>query len=509
MLRKLRGMVRRRVSLTQVLVGIKTFVLRLITVVSFFAACNLLYVLATDQGFNIKAYVHGYDSLGYLKRASAFSTPHCVFEHTKFVSGEALFGDRITDTSQCNQNAKNALYDPYTEYASNPSSRNQSDCDYSKDPLACPIEWIVYSTICSKNLNRMADIITNTPGVKLTILGLHHGWRGWGKRLRAYHDYLTRVSPNAMVIISDGDDVLLAPGCDGKVLGDMFLRREGSLQSRILIGSERVLYPEHWFTYKFNKTTVVVRPEGVRDPRFVGRMDPITKQPRKRTVNEFLNAGLVFGQNKHIKHLIKTAYDDDCVDDQYAFQKLYLSKHMAWNPEPEVAASFVSKIDAEMVKVSAAEKEYGHESSEHRAAVESAAAIVKERILAESKTENNHMRYENAHKFEDGEVEDETRGGLIPDHARPLIALDFDNDIFMNLWDVAFGAFEIEEGGKRVKVKSTGGRPCVLHQSGLKKYNRVLEELAQLFGYEHDKKGIQWSKEWQKAHPEETSLWEH
>ncbi|KAI9338520.1 hypothetical protein BDR26DRAFT_863008 [Obelidium mucronatum] len=429
----------------------------------------------------------------------------------------ALFKDRVSNTAKCAPAVLRSFKNPYQEYYSSSSPQGREQCNHETDPYACPIEWLIYSTSCSKGLNRLATLLESTPGIKLTILGLGEGWRGWGKRMRAYHDYLTKVSPNAIVIITDGDDVLLTPGCDGRVLVENYLKREGMALSPIFMGSERLLYPDYTIGYKFmNKTSLVVRPKGVRNPRMNGRMKENTTQYRPPSPHVFLNAGLVMTQAKHIRHLIKSTYTDECVDDQLAFQKAFLSKPMVWQHDDqkqegdqESAAELVSKVETSMQKEAEMELKYGRGSQQHLDAKEETYQAVKKKFAVESRA-GTKMWNEMAGNWKvDRDVEeDETKGGLIPEHARPLIGLDYDNDLFANLYGYVIDMLEVDSDTKRVTMKQTGGKPCILHQSGRKVENRVLEELSGIFGLSWDADAVARSKEWQLAHPEEVAKWQ-
>ncbi|KAJ3008551.1 UNVERIFIED_CONTAM: hypothetical protein HDU68_003044 [Siphonaria sp. JEL0065] len=182
---------------------------------------------------------------------------------------------------------------------------------------------------------------------------------------------------------------------------------------------------------------------------------------------------------------------------------------MTWHQHESNPAQ-VAVVESNMKKEAEMELKYGHGSKEHLAAKEETYKSVKAKLMHENQPQvSSKARYDLAQNWKvDHEIEDETRGGLIPADARPLIGLDYDNDLFMNMYAYVIDAFEVDTVQKRVTVKQTGGAPCILHQSGRKVENRVLEELSGLFGLEWDEAAVSKSKVWQKEHPEIVKSWE-
>ena len=85
----------------------------------------------------------------------------------------------------------------------------------------------------------------------------------------------------------------------------------------------------------------------------------------------------------------------------------------------------------------------------------------------------------------------------------PLIDLDYSQDLMSNVFDLSIEDFEILKdgqedpasgsgdvggavgGGLRIRLKETGGMPCIVHQSGCKGCQtdrRALENLAKALG---------------------------
>ncbi|KAJ3009299.1 UNVERIFIED_CONTAM: hypothetical protein HDU68_002768 [Siphonaria sp. JEL0065] len=325
------------------------------------------------------------------------------------------------------------------------------------------------------------------------------GWRGWGQRIRAYHDYLTTVAnPDAMVVLSDGEDVLLVPGCNGKDVMEGFLKSGGGAGgglSAILFEAVRYPWPDQEDGYKFKKADVVKRPKGVRDPRLEGPTRSDGTQPP--SIFQYLNAGALIGKAGHLKTLIARIYTDDCIDDQRAFIHSYLKPDVWWSKHVG-AGQMVSKLEQEIQKASEEEKRSGEGSLQHQQAMERVHEMVGMKVMVESVK----------HGFNQTGLGDEDSGFGVPEYARPLIALDYDNDLFLSMYDVAASALVVEKYTGRVTVKVTGGRPCILHQSGTKTTNRALEELSAVFGYNWDERAVEKSRKLQKDHPEEVALWE-
>ncbi|KAJ3115122.1 hypothetical protein HK100_001451 [Physocladia obscura] len=454
----------------------------------------------------------------FLVKPSPFASSHCLYEHVKFASGEILFNDRITHTYPCSSRIKNAIinvydgsansvntdsgvYDEYYNECGDSMSRKGDDetgNEYTH-ALKCPIEWIIYSTSCSLGLNRLVDVISEKADIKLKILGMQKGWRGWGQRIRAYHDYLTTVPDNRIVILTDGDDVLLTPGCNGADILNGLLRSSGAGISPILFEAVRYPWPDQMDGYKFDKEDLVMRPPGVRDPRKEGRRKFwMTTSPP--SMYAFLNAGAMIGRAGDIRNLISRVYTDDCIDDQRAFINAYLSPTFWWDSDKH-AAGLVKNVETAMQHVSVTEVEYGIGSRQHIESVKTLRNTILDKIFAESKDGGNSLRWKQAAKGV-------TDFGGIPKHARPLIGLDYEQDLFYTMYDVALNSMFVNNATKRVYVKRTGGSPCILHQSGTKATNRVLEEVSKTFGLVHDAKGLERSEKLQWEHPEEVEKWD-
>ncbi|KAJ3205614.1 hypothetical protein HDU82_005078 [Entophlyctis luteolus] len=431
-----------------------------------------------------------------------------ILERKEPSEARALFRDRIAHTEQCSPEVLSALGSPYFADASSASDEQfANDC---ADPYACRIEWIVYATSCSRGLNRLAKLVSKAAGIKLTILGMQTGWRGWGQRIRAYHDYLSLSdNPSRVVVLSDGDDVILVPGCSGSDILEGYLKSDGGRLSPIFF--EAVSSTGTSLRSKslcLDRTGFGIPGKKAEDDQELRHptqcliltdqiaQSPPGSPPEPPSIFPYLNAGALIGRAGDIQALIKKVYTDDCIDDQRAFIAAYLEPQMWWSTHPR-AAELVDKVERAMRNVSLTEDAYGTGSAEHTRARARMNRAALEKITLEASGGYARMQGGAA-----------TTSGGVPEHARPLIEIDFDQDLFYAMYDVGMGSMDMDNATRRVRVKRTGGRPCILHQSGTKRTNRVLEEVSARFGLSHDAQGIAASRQLQAQRPDETARWD-
>ncbi|KAI9338145.1 SART-1 family-domain-containing protein [Obelidium mucronatum] len=428
-------------------------VLSIVFIVAFFFIALLLNLFGAYLNDMASYYMHP----EYLKNPSPFSSTHCLWEHVKFASGQppfptnrALFKDRIAHTASCSPEVIKALVDSTKMKQTDDGIMDQL-CDAEEtDPFKCPLEWVIYATSCSKGLNRLVKLLHEKPDIKVTILGMGVGWRGWGQRIRAYHNYLTTVNPDSMVVLSDGEDVLLVPGCQGIDVINGFVKSgdgaAGGLSS-ILFEAVRYPWPDQEDGYKFKRADLVRRPKGVRDPRIEGRRkngSPPGSPATPPSIFPYLNAGAMIGKAGHLQALIRRVYTDDCIDDQRAFIQSYLTPDVWWSSHVE-AQSMVNESESAIQNAAEIEKREGTGSIAHLQALKRVEDVIKQKIRLESVTWG----------FNQTTLGEEDSGNGVPDYARPLIALDYDNDLFLSMYDVAASAIVLDSLSGRVEVKTT------------------------------------------------------
>ncbi|KAJ1338912.1 hypothetical protein BSLG_006547 [Batrachochytrium salamandrivorans] len=150
----------------------------------------------------------------------------------------------------------------------------------------------------------------------------------------------------------------------------------------------------------------------------------------------YLNAGFMIGPAGLIRRMIEVVYQHDCFDDQLAYTLAYLDPLVWWR-------------DAHT-------NEYQVSSSRQK------------------------------------QIE-------IPYYAKQLIQLDHWNLLSMAMYGVKNEKYVVDDANTRLTMLETNSNPLILHQSGPKTTNRILEILAMVFGYDYDAPVLDKLKE--KGHP--------
>ncbi|KAJ3190640.1 hypothetical protein HK101_008514 [Irineochytrium annulatum] len=469
--------------------------------------------------------------------AHPFSRLNCYVSQMKFLFGLFLFMDRIRNHEPCSDLVRAASVDPAvwppaprighklaticpTASLATAAGSNGT-VPPSMPPPSCGLEWVVYSTNCNLGLNRLAENLHNQ-GVPLTILGLGKGWRGWGQRVRTYHDYLISIPHDRLAVLSDAEDVILAPSCSAEVIEDRF-RRRAIPTAPILAAAETVCWPDAGLWSNYSDPELVRVPDGVRDPR----------QDAGRRFH-YLNAGTMMGRAGDLRRLLRRVYKDDCVDDQKAFTASYLGPDQFWVEdggfagadddfavEPdgtsegphrswvaERAASWVADVEKAMMVADMAERDLAKAELAPGKNGSAAIAAARTRFKTARGALADIVAAEDVHRHPNGTAEPNPRrrsrrvqaaatrrgGPAAPAHARPLLALDFDNEVFAAMYGVEFRHLEVDGKAGTVTVKETKGRPCILHQNGRKVENRVLDEVAREFGLRYSESAVQRAK---------------
>ncbi|KAJ1560683.1 hypothetical protein HK405_006263, partial [Cladochytrium tenue] len=380
-----------------------------------------------------------------LAAPSPFSSMGCYLSQLKFLAGTVLFSDRLVDREPCTDRlpaapAAVALTCPScivplseSAFAHAPAALRASAAAVAAfasahnnggPPAAvhASVEWITYATSCSMGLRRL-EISLDSAGIPLTLLGVHVPWRGWGQRLRAYHDHVAAVAavdPDRLVVLSDGEDVFFAPVCSAADLVRRFLVLRGLSGATVIAAAESALWPDESLAEDYNRPNVVHRPPGVRDPRNWARTDVLrTGSPLPTNATDskthavaaglasrdvlarrgwtygvpdrewlgpgspmrHLNAGTLMGRAADVAALLHRVYTDDCIDDQLALTLAYLRPDMHWN-EPTAAdgdggeggdpgfddATLVAAVDLAAWYYSDTELRFGQDSPEASAA---------------------------------------------------------------------------------------------------------------------------------------------
>ncbi|GJP49720.1 hypothetical protein CLOM_g8898 [Closterium sp. NIES-68] len=163
----------------------------------------------------------------------------------------------------------------------------------------CLVEWVVYSTECGVNLNRLAKLC-HVAGIPLAVVGLNTMWRGFGGRLRIFRDYLHSLPADRIVIVSDADDAFILPAqhCRPVDIIQKFL----DLGSPMVFGAEKYCFPEWWL------------------------YEDLYPKPSRETPFKFVNAGTYMGFAWAVASAIDAAYIGDCLDDQRQFMLVFLGQ---------------------------------------------------------------------------------------------------------------------------------------------------------------------------------------
>ncbi|KAJ3252836.1 Multifunctional procollagen lysine hydroxylase and glycosyltransferase LH3 [Boothiomyces macroporosus] len=171
------------------------------------------------------------------------------------------------------------------------------------------LEWISFITSCVENTNIFAKSLEQN-GIKLTVLGLGTVWKQhWGSRLRMLHNYLLHVDPEKIIVWSDADDVLLAPGFDEKEI----------------VARYRILVEKHNGPKIFYSAETACYPEG----HLAGK-NP--ESPYNQHIR-FLNAGTMVSTAGVLVEYLKYIYGGDCFDDQYLAVHAFLEPLYYWETD--------------------------------------------------------------------------------------------------------------------------------------------------------------------------------
>ncbi|KAJ3268887.1 hypothetical protein HDV01_002115 [Terramyces sp. JEL0728] len=171
------------------------------------------------------------------------------------------------------------------------------------------LEWISFITSCVDNTNTFGKSLEQN-GIEFTVLGLGTLWRQhWGSRLRILHNYLLNVDTDRVIIWSDADDVLLAPGFDENEIVSRYDKLVKKYNGpKIFYSAETACYPEGhlWSQY----------PES-----------PYNKKIR------YLNAGTMISTAGVLIEYLKYIYGGDCFDDQYLATHAFLEPLYYWTTD--------------------------------------------------------------------------------------------------------------------------------------------------------------------------------
>ncbi|KAH6603049.1 hypothetical protein BASA61_000463 [Batrachochytrium salamandrivorans] len=168
-----------------------------------------------------------------------------------------------------------------TAHAGNePVVDTSSTTDSTTDSADGCVEWVTFSTKCSKNLNRLAALAHLT-GVQFTIL----------------------VPDDRIIIFTDADDVIPLPQCSAAHMAQTFLSHD----TPVLFMAERECWPDISLKESYPKPTVEPTP-------FI-----------------YLNGGSYMGYAWALRDIIAEAYSIHCSDDQRGFTRAFLSG-MSYQP---------------------------------------------------------------------------------------------------------------------------------------------------------------------------------
>ncbi|KND03650.1 uncharacterized protein SPPG_01122 [Spizellomyces punctatus DAOM BR117] len=170
----------------------------------------------------------------------------------------------------------------------------------------CPVVWVSMGSRCSKGFNRLAANLQSA-GIPLAIIGYPDRWKGFGHRIRLYHDYLLTLPDDSLVILSDGDDVIFAR-CDIKEVEEAYKR----LNTSVVFTAEPYCWP---YTSIWSQYPEVPPPP----PTSAGH----------RSGSRYLNAGTVIGTAAALREFLAHSYNkggSECADDQGAFTYTFLER---------------------------------------------------------------------------------------------------------------------------------------------------------------------------------------
>ncbi|KAI8923810.1 hypothetical protein BC831DRAFT_469343 [Entophlyctis helioformis] len=203
-------------------------------------------------------------------------------EFARRASAAAAGGDGTAVAGRCK-----GFWETAANATSSTSDARLKDC----------LEWVTFSTKCSKNLNRLTAMVKYT-GIPFTILGMHTSWQGFGGRIHALAQYLKTVPDDRIVIFTDGDDVLPLPTCSASAIAATFLAQD----TPILFMAERECWPDEFLKPEF--------------PKPDGRPSPFL----------YLNGGSYAGYAWALRDVIAQAFTINCSDDQRGFTRVFLSE---------------------------------------------------------------------------------------------------------------------------------------------------------------------------------------
>ncbi|KAJ3206174.1 hypothetical protein HDU67_008346, partial [Dinochytrium kinnereticum] len=443
--------------------------------------------------------------------ASPFSRTICYLDQLRFVAGTAVVGDRIRHRETCSQEVLDAVVEDERVWPPLPRGGFYAEtfleggvriCDdeelfddggdnRTSTPCRPNIEWVVYATSCSKGLNRLAKNLADSR-IPLTILGMGRGWRGWGQRIRAYHDYtvaltehlpfssrqqllsssytshtrdeLVKKARSRLLVFSDGDDVILSPSCDAEEVARRFVERPVPT-SPLLFAAEKACWPrtERSEMYEKDMTTpellggietperLVDLPSHVRDPRRYARplveairtatpahsspsshgSTAFANTPTKSTSFRYLNAGTFMGRAMDTRSMLRNTYVDECYDDQGRFTEGYLGGWgKTWND-----SEMVNEVEEAMTLVGRlkAEVERGVLGWRDGADEDTLPPIWVREVVADLEKAKGRLR--NAvMKLERADISSPSLSGK--GTRRPLVSLDHENHVMAALYDV-------------------------------------------------------------------------
>ncbi|KAJ3104012.1 hypothetical protein HDU96_009076 [Phlyctochytrium bullatum] len=259
-----------------------------------------------------------------------------------------------------------------------------------------PVVFVTYATGCSQGLNRLAAQLAKA-NIPLHVLGLGRTWRGWGHRIRSYHDHLITLHPSTLVVLSDGNDVLLNPVCDAKELvRRWYTPTRWPATAPIVVAAERACWPDTHLASKYGGEDLRAEPKGTDPLRKVrhhrvraleaarvarnwmlrASNHPPDDEPLLPTLHvgnpdnspsmQYLNGGAQLGLAGDLVRLFRNAYVDECYDDQLALTERYLAADAFWVDDAEdpqrveaIEKAMATVWQRERRLVEAVEKELG------------------------------------------------------------------------------------------------------------------------------------------------------
>ncbi|KAJ1569256.1 hypothetical protein HK405_007692 [Cladochytrium tenue] len=260
----------------------------------------------------------------------------------------------------------------------------------------------------------------------------------------------------------------------------------------------------------------------------------------------FLNAGFLMGRASDLALLLSRAYTNDCADDQLALHLALLRPDVAWVEDDaggvpdewrrdtlaiEDAVRHVQAAEADAIaagrdpfgdpawRTASARVTYLVAAGGERAWSAASSRGVQRvfRAAALAAVDRYPVAVPRPSSFPE---ESPLSSSPPPPEARPLLVVDTDADLAVGMYQKFFVDFDVnsaavaraqqrkrrqqrrpQRGGNDdevdrapaeavLRLRMTGGRPSVLHQSGRKVENRVLEQLAAVFGLPHDRAGL-------------------